>query len=381
MPSAGMFGVDIFDIDGAGNTTGVSHVLPPWAAEQGTPPALQVLGIAGASHWSLVFGTSAFTLPSNGIATSTAATVVGSNNAEAFVPHPVVSGDAAGSTFFTLVPMGAQTALLQKLDATGAVAWTVPPLGSSSSVSMGVPVAADGAGGVYVGYSVSSGSYDFGCGAVAAGGAGLMRIGPSGTCMWQGAPAATPIPTASGRLYVERSASPTSTSVGELDPSTGASLWSHTYATTALGVQAFPGGGLLLTAIYSGTLDLGGGALHSVGTADLAVGVLSASGATTWSKSFGRPGATVALAGASADATGGVALGLTVTGGTVDFGGGPISGSVLVKLDAAGAFRWQEAPFAGAFAPDPCGAVVTAASCATCAPGGGEGVSVTKLAP
>jgi hypothetical protein len=127
-----------------------------------------------------------------------------------------------------------------------------------------------------------------------------------------------------------------------------------------------------------------------VGTVDLAVGALSASGAPLWSRSFGGAGATVSFDAAaptatfgqiSPDATGGAAEAVSVTG-AVDFGGGVISGGgVLFRLDASGAFRWQEAPFSGFIASDPCGAVIAATSCAACAPGGVWGVSVSKLAP
>jgi hypothetical protein len=120
-----------------------------------------------------------------------------------------------------------------------------------------------------------------------------------------------------------------------------------------------------------------------VGTADLAVGALSASGAPLWSRSFGGAGATVSFDAAAPTATfGQISPDAVSVTGVVDFGGGVISGGgVLFRLDASGAFRWQEAPFSGFIASDPCGAVIAATSCAACAPGGVWGVSVSKLAP
>ncbi len=138
---------------------------------------------------------------------------------------------------------------------------------------------------------------------------------------------------------------------------------------------------LLLSTTFSGTLPVGTGTLTSVGTADLAVARISAAGAPMWIKSFGGAGATVTWIKAAADAAGG-AVEEVSTSGSVDFGGGAVSGeTALLKLDDTGAFRWQEVPFSGYFAPDPCGAVITAADCATCAPGSAQGITVTKLAP
>jgi hypothetical protein len=176
------------------------------------------------------------------------------------------------------------------------------------------------------------------------------------------------------------SSSGTSTFVAKLD-ACGACLWSRSFETPAVDVELFPGGDLLLSTTYSGSLDLGGGPLHSAGTTDVAVGRLSASGAPLWSRSLGAAGATVTRSQTTADATGGAALVLSVTG-TADFGGGPVSGSgVLLKLDAAGALRWQKAPFSGIVASDACGAVLAASDCTSCAPNNGWGVSVVKLAP
>ena len=275
------------------------------------------------------------------------------------------------------------------------------------SVQLGPELAADGLGGVYALPQLEV-PFDFGCGP--ASGSVLMRLDASGACLWsKGYPwsaevsaSLTAPPSASvrllpadgGALYVADTApgapellgcAPStlpgpSSFVAKLD-GCGDCAWSRDVATAALDVQLSPAGGVVLATSFSGTIDLGGGPLASAGT-DLAVGALSASGAPLWSARFGAAGAAVTLGAASVDGTGGVALRVSVTGAAVDFGGGPVSGSVLVKLDASGAFRFQVAPFdAGFFASDPCGAVITATYCASCAPGGDWGALVTKLSP
>jgi outer membrane protein assembly factor BamB len=388
LPSYGSAGVQIFEVDAAGAVTGGAAPGGGMAVStlEGSPAPIGTFGISGASHWAMivdgsVFETSAFT---SEVATSTSSSLVPAANANPGVLPPAVDGDAAGSTFFTFEP-GLGLDYLQKLDATGAVAWTVPPLGtlgSGSTLLSLAAVAADGTGGAYVGYEVIQGSHDFGCGAVAVPGQGVMRVDTSGMCVWNDSIVGTPLTTAAGQLYVYGPASSTTTFVDALDPSTGAVLWSKTFATTALGVQLFPGGDVLLSTTFHGTIDLGGGTLTSAGTSDLALTVLSSSGAPVWSKSFGGAGATVTPTELSPDTTGGVALMVGVTGGSVSFGAGAVSGDVLVKLGATGAFRWEEAPFGGQFiASDPCGAVLTATSCKACAPGVDWGVSVSKLAP
>ena len=272
-------------------------------------------------------------------------------------------------------------------------------------VTFGPKLAADGLGGVYALPLLASSPFDFGCGP--ASGSLLMRLDASGACLWSKGylvgrrgrgvgERARLLPADGGALYVADTApgapellgcarrppspEPEPRFVAKLD-GCGACTWSFDVATAALDVHVSPAGGVVLATSFSGTIDLGGGPLASAGT-DLAVGALSASGAPLWSERFGAAGAAVAFGGVSVDGLGGVALRVNVTGAAVDFGGGPVLGSALVKLDASGAFRWQVAPFdAGFFASDPCGAVITATYCATCAPGGDWGALVTKLAP
>jgi hypothetical protein len=325
-----------------------------------------------------------------------------------------IDGDAAGNTFLAIawnatgIPSYLATSpdAVEKHDDTGALSWELPPppqpMPPLQEGVTATTVATDGVGGVYL---AAMGKLDFGCGSFAD--PFLMRFDPSGACVWSLATASLAtanlgegpffggrlLPTEGGQIYVTASfqgtvdlgcgpmvgASGGSTYVAKLD-TCGACLWSRSFASPTLDVELFPGGDLLLSASYAGALDLGGGPLPSAGATSVAVGRVSASGSTLWSRSLGGAGASVAWAEAAADATGGAELVLTVTG-TVDLGGGAVGGGVLLKLDATGAFRWQYAPFTGRVAPDPCGAVIAASDCTSCAPGSGWGVSVVKLAP
>ncbi len=82
---------------------------------------------------------------------------------------------------------------------------------------------------------------------------------------------------------------------------------------------------LLLSELFTGNIDLGGGPLHGAGDLDLLVARLAADGGHLWSKAFGGANSDAAT-GIASDALGGVA----VSGyfqGSADFGSGPVSSS------------------------------------------------------
>jgi hypothetical protein len=296
------------------------------------------------------------------------------------------AGDAAGATFL-FNGNGHAT----KFDGTGKQVWSklIPFSGVTPNAA---GVAADGAGGAFLAGTLSS-AFDLGCGMLP-GGPFVARLGDCGACTWSSAFSGSIIlstlqllPTEAGQIYVTGNfqgavdlgcgaltSAGTSAFIAKIDAG-GACLWSRAFTTASLGVGVFPGGDLLLAAAFHGTIDFGGGPLQSVGAEDGAVARLSASGAQLWSERFGAPGATVAWTGPSVDPTGGAALSALVKGGSVDFGDGAVApGGVLLKLDPGGALRWQQAPFAGVFASDPCGAVIAASS-------NGSEISVVKFAP
>lgn len=113
--------------------------------------------------------------------------------------------------------------------------------------------------------------------------------------------------------------------------------------TTGLAVD--PSGAAVITGFYRGNMDFGGGALASTGISDIFIAKVDAAGKHVWSKRFGGTGDDRAWAVATDPAGNVVVTG--VFSNTVDFGGGPLvsSGSwdiFAVKLDAAGNHLWSK---------------------------------------
>jgi hypothetical protein len=121
---------------------------------------------------------------------------------------------------------------------------------------------------------------------------------------------------------------------------TGACLWSKALpASTSFSLD--PSENVLLATTFAGTVDFGGGPLTSVGTSDLAIAKLDASGGFVWSKSFGASGASMSgITSLGATGTGGEALSVGISG-AVDFGCGAVSSSagattLFANFDATG---------------------------------------------
>ena len=234
---------------------------------------------------------------------------------------------------------------------------------------------------------------DLGCAPLNSPGAGyLARLGTTGQCLWSRLSLGmTPVgPTTDGGLVlmnanfqgtVDLGCGPitsavNSTLLARFDAS-GACVWNKTIDAPGLGAWLFPSGEVLVSRTFSGTLDLGGGPLTSIGASDVALARLDSSGAHLWSKSFGAAGVSFspkifANANESVLLAGGLA-------GWADFGGGPIGSMVyqvyVVKLGSDGAFLWQhQLPSGTSILADPCGAALYATSDAV-------SVTVTKLAP
>ncbi|MDC0741470.1 SBBP repeat-containing protein [Polyangium mundeleinium] len=98
---------------------------------------------------------------------------------------------------------------------------------------------------------------------------------------------------------------------------------------------------VLLTGVFQGAMDLGGGPLTSAGDVDIYLAKLDANGNHLWSKRFGDSEAQSAIATAT-DSAGNVFL-TGVVMGLVDFGGGPIENTdnFVAKLDADGNHLWS----------------------------------------
>lgn len=101
-----------------------------------------------------------------------------------------------------------------------------------------------------------------------------------------------------------------------------------------------------VTGVFSGTVDFGGGGLTSAGSDDAFVLTLSsATGAYIAARAFGTPGIDAGLA-VAVDATGNVTVGGYFGAGTLDFGGGTITGAAefnafVASASPTGAHRWS----------------------------------------
>ncbi|MGK4006178.1 hypothetical protein WMF31_26400 [Sorangium sp. So ce1036] len=114
----------------------------------------------------------------------------------------------------------------------------------------------------------------------------------------------------------------------------------------ALAVDAH--GNILVTGVFDGTVDFGGGPLVSTGYKDAFVLKLDPLGNHLWSRRFGDVSAVPGLQSGvaiAADASGNILVG-GLFDGTTDFGGGPVTGQGLsgfiVLLDASGQHVWSK---------------------------------------
>ncbi|MBW2523280.1 MAG: hypothetical protein JRI23_03855 [Deltaproteobacteria bacterium] len=128
--------------------------------------------------------------------------------------------------------------------------------------------------------------------------------------------------------------------------SAGNHVWSNWFpSSVGNGVATDAAGNIVIAGSLSGSADFGGGTLVPVGSSDGFVAKFDSGGNHLWSKSFGATVHTEPKA-VAVDGSGNVAI----TGryeGTVDFGGGVLSGGFgdeifLVEYDAAGNHRWSK---------------------------------------
>ncbi len=129
----------------------------------------------------------------------------------------------------------------------------------------------------------------------------------------------------------------------------GAHLWSKRFGDAAnqeaLAAAVDSSGNIVITGMFKGTIDFGGGPMTDSETLypDGFVAKLSTSGGHVWSKQLSSPNPVVGR-GIAVDSNSNV----VVTGyffGTVDFGGGPLTSNgqntFLAKYSAAGAHQWS----------------------------------------
>jgi len=130
----------------------------------------------------------------------------------------------------------------------------------------------------------------------------------------------------------------------------GKHLWSRRHGDGAhqevTGVARAPDGGVVLTGIVEGTLDLGGGPLHSAGQGDAYVARLDDTGVQVWARRYGDKFYQTGVA-VQVDSGGGVALAGQFYS-TIDLGGGPLASPdawaiFLARLNPSGNHVWSRA--------------------------------------
>ncbi len=117
-----------------------------------------------------------------------------------------------------------------------------------------------------------------------------------------------------------------------------------TTSEISYGVAVDGSGNVLVTGYFAGTVDFGGGNLVSAGGADIFVAKYDVSGAHLWSQRFGGTGFDYGYA-VAVDGLGDVVV-TGIFQGTVDFGGGNLGSAggndiFVAKYDASGAHLWS----------------------------------------
>jgi hypothetical protein len=123
--------------------------------------------------------------------------------------------------------------------------------------------------------------------------------------------------------------------------------WSRAFGDTdqdwGYGVAADDAGHVFITGLFRGTVDFGGGPLTSAGSGDIFLAKYDAAGNHVWSRRFGNIGLNWSF-GVAVDAAGNAVV-TGLFGGTVDFGGGPLTGvlseTFVAKYDGAGNHVWS----------------------------------------
>jgi hypothetical protein len=127
-----------------------------------------------------------------------------------------------------------------------------------------------------------------------------------------------------------------------------ATLWDQGYGSTLAdagqAVAVDGGGNILVAGYFQGAVDFGGGSLTSAGVKDIFVAKYSPTGAHVWSRGIGSTGNDVAY-GIAVDGSGNVLVGGHFQG-TVDFGGGSLTGTggldiFVAKYSPTGAHVWS----------------------------------------
>jgi hypothetical protein len=273
-----------------------------------------------------------------------------------------VAVDVSGATFLTgtfngtadfgggpFVTAGKRDIFLAKYDAGGAHEWSHRFGSTLEDWSRGVAV--DAAGSVYV-VGTFRGSVDFGGGILTSAGLAdvfLAKYDSHGVHQWSRRfgdiandegnsieldASGNVVITGAFVYTVDFGGGPLTSSMysddiflAKFDPA-GGHLWSRSLggASPDLGydLDVDASGDVLLTGIFSGAADFGGGFIAGAGQNDIFVAKYSPSGSHLWSAGFGGPGSEEGRS-IAADGVGGVAVTGGLYGTGVDFGGGAFS--------------------------------------------------------
>jgi hypothetical protein len=129
----------------------------------------------------------------------------------------------------------------------------------------------------------------------------------------------------------------------------GSLLWAKRFGDASdqygAGICSDPGGNVVVTGAFNGTIDFGASTLASAGGRDVFLAKLDASGSHVWSKSFGDVADQIGY-GVASDGAGNVLLAGGFAG-TVNFGGKPLTSAspadvFAVKFDGAGNHVWSK---------------------------------------
>jgi hypothetical protein len=131
--------------------------------------------------------------------------------------------------------------------------------------------------------------------------------------------------------------------------SSGAHIWSKRFGDAsqqvAQGIAVDAAGNVFVAGYFEGTIDFGGGALTSAGLRDVYIAKFASDGSYIWSKRFGDASYQAANA-LALDSYGNVVI-TGVFMGTVDFGGGALTGAggwdiFMAKFDSNGTHLWSK---------------------------------------
>jgi FlgD Ig-like domain len=126
-------------------------------------------------------------------------------------------------------------------------------------------------------------------------------------------------------------------------------FWSQRFGGTAgevgYAIAVDGSGNVVVTGVFSGTVDFGGGSLTSGGIQDIFVAKYNASGVHQWSQRFGSTGSGASGFAIAVDGSGNVVV-AGYFAGTVNFGGGNLvsAGNIdifVAKYNASGVHQWS----------------------------------------